>query len=346
MVIEVQLLQAGLTLVFSDAVATPPKDGEFDLMKILEPLLAYYASGKWCQNTVAELCRNRAILGIQEIGRRSEGAHRRFGPDGPRPLNDNDRLENRKPRVIKNNPDVIVSAPMGFEPKFATDRWQDIQDQMDQRSRNQRGVRRAKAPTKYPLACRVFDLTDGCGSVMYGITSGQRRLYKCGRYQSTAGAECHHNLVDAEALLRCTLRTLTQRLDQLGSRQKLCRMFLARAEANSDKDVFLAGQSAIAAARQRVASLSEDLKIAERRMATERDDDRYQSIAYIRVSTLLQATEGVSLDAQEAKIRLWCAANDAELAGVFVDAGISGKRSDNAYGRRLAGFRSSDGRRC
>lgn len=191
MVIEVQLLQAGLTLVFSDAVATPPKDGEFDLMKILEPLLAYFASGKflkthaqrmittfqhlashghrtggnapygfarylvgpdgskiqelapgmlirqagchvkifpkeeakiatwlmilelksqgwglkriaqhlnmlgipsparmirtdhgvkhvvsgkWCPNTVGDLCRNRAILGIQEIGRRSEGA--------------------------------------------------------------------------------------------------------------------------------------------------------------------------------------------------------------------------------------------------------------------------------
>ena len=54
-----------------------------------------------------------------------------------------------------------------------------------------------------------------------------------------------------------------------------------------------------------------------------------KAVAYIRVSTLLQATEGVSLEAQEAKIKLWCAANDAELAGVFVDAGISGKRSDN-----------------
>ena len=173
----------------------------------------HIVSGKWCPNTVAELCRNRAILGIQDTGRRSEGAHRRFGPDGPRPLNDNDRLENRKPRVIKNSKDVIVSASLGFEPKFATDVWQDIQDQMDERSRSQRGVRRAKDPAKYPLASRVFDLTDGCGSIMYGITSGQRRLYKCGRYQRTAGAECHHNLVDAAALLRLTTRTLTQRLE-------------------------------------------------------------------------------------------------------------------------------------
>ena len=53
------------------------------------------------------------------------------------------------------------------------------------------------------------------------------------------------------------------------------------------------------------------------------------AIAYIRVSTEAQAVEGVSLDAQKAKITAWCIANDRELAGVFVDAGISGKRADN-----------------
>lgn len=53
------------------------------------------------------------------------------------------------------------------------------------------------------------------------------------------------------------------------------------------------------------------------------------AIAYIRVSTEEQATEGVSLDAQRAKVEAWCLANDFELAGVFVDAGISGKRADN-----------------
>lgn len=53
------------------------------------------------------------------------------------------------------------------------------------------------------------------------------------------------------------------------------------------------------------------------------------AIGYIRVSTVGQAVEGVSLEAQRDKITAWCAANDAELAGVFVDAGISGKRSDN-----------------
>ena len=51
--------------------------------------------------------------------------------------------------------------------------------------------------------------------------------------------------------------------------------------------------------------------------------------AYIRVSTEGQVTDGVSLDAQRAKIEAWCFANDIVLGQVFVDAGISGKRADN-----------------
>ena len=54
-----------------------------------------------------------------------------------------------------------------------------------------------------------------------------------------------------------------------------------------------------------------------------------KAIAYIRVSTEEQAPDGVSLDAQRAKIEAWCMANDYELAHVFVDAGLSGKRADN-----------------
>ena len=53
-----------------------------------------------------------------------------------------------------------------------------------------------------------------------------------------------------------------------------------------------------------------------------------QAIGYIRVSTEKQANEGVSLEAQEAKIVSWCKANDYELVKVYVDAGISGKRMD------------------
>jgi site-specific DNA recombinase len=57
-----------------------------------------------------------------------------------------------------------------------------------------------------------------------------------------------------------------------------------------------------------------------------------QAIGYIRVSTERQASEGASLEAQQAKIEQWCFANGYELVSVFKDEGISGKRMDTRQG--------------
>lgn len=48
-------------------------------------------------------------------------------------------------------------------------------------------------------------------------------------------------------------------------------------------------------------------------------------VGYIRVSTSEQANEGVSLAAQEAKLRAYCTALDLELVAVVADAGVSAK---------------------
>ena len=53
-----------------------------------------------------------------------------------------------------------------------------------------------------------------------------------------------------------------------------------------------------------------------------------KAIGYIRVSTQQQAEEGVSLEAQRAKIEAWCVVNDYELTNVYCDSGISGTKSD------------------
>jgi DNA invertase Pin-like site-specific DNA recombinase len=53
------------------------------------------------------------------------------------------------------------------------------------------------------------------------------------------------------------------------------------------------------------------------------------AIGYARVSTAEQADEGVSLDAQKARIAAWCEANGYELVDMHVDAGLSGSRADN-----------------
>jgi site-specific DNA recombinase len=57
---------------------------------------------------------------------------------------------------------------------------------------------------------------------------------------------------------------------------------------------------------------------------------------YCRVSSAGQAAEGVSLDAQRARIAAWCAARGAELINIHVDAGISGFRKENRPGLKAA----------
>ena len=60
-------------------------------------------------------------------------------------------------------------------------------------------------------------------------------------------------------------------------------------------------------------------------------------VAYIRVSTEEQANEGVSIAAQEARIRSYCELKGLELAAVVIDAGVSGYKvlEEREGGRRV-----------
>jgi DNA invertase Pin-like site-specific DNA recombinase len=57
---------------------------------------------------------------------------------------------------------------------------------------------------------------------------------------------------------------------------------------------------------------------------------RTKVVGYIRVSTQVQADEGVSLSAQRTKIEAYCIAMDLDLVGIVEDAGISAKTLDRA----------------
>lgn len=61
-------------------------------------------------------------------------------------------------------------------------------------------------------------------------------------------------------------------------------------------------------------------------------------LAYLRCSTEEQASEGTSLDVQEARIRAWAEAVGYEITEVVADAGVSGKLllSQRERGRRVA----------
>lgn len=53
-----------------------------------------------------------------------------------------------------------------------------------------------------------------------------------------------------------------------------------------------------------------------------------RAVSYIRVSTVGQVDDGVSLEMQRAKLRAWASLNDAELVAEYADEGLSGKRAD------------------
>ena len=54
-----------------------------------------------------------------------------------------------------------------------------------------------------------------------------------------------------------------------------------------------------------------------------------RAVAYVRVSTEEQANEGVSLEAQEVKVRAYCALRGLELVELVIDAGVSAGKGLN-----------------
>ncbi len=63
-----------------------------------------------------------------------------------------------------------------------------------------------------------------------------------------------------------------------------------------------------------------------------------QAFGYVRVSTDRQAEQGVSLEAQEAKIRAMATVQGAELSEVIVDGGESAKSLNRPGVQRLLGL--------
>jgi site-specific DNA recombinase len=60
--------------------------------------------------------------------------------------------------------------------------------------------------------------------------------------------------------------------------------------------------------------------------STSKTHDQNSAVLYLRVSTQEQASEGISLQAQEAKLRAYCQMRGLEIIGVICDAGVSGAK--------------------
>src|SRR5437868_1373044 len=57
-------------------------------------------------------------------------------------------------------------------------------------------------------------------------------------------------------------------------------------------------------------------------------------VGYVRVSTDMQAQEGVSLEAQRARLKAYCVAQDLTLIEIIADEGLSAKSLDRPGLRR------------
>ncbi len=141
--------------------------------------------------------------------------------------------------------------------------WDAIQPKgRTQEEERRAGGRKPNNPDRYPLSTRIIDLTDGCGSALHGRKSGERLIYRCGRYVNSGGAECHHNTVDADAMLKLVLDALVECVTKAGG------------EAPDEE------HAALPQLRRRIEELDQDLGTARQRMAKEKDDARYEALAH------------------------------------------------------------------
>ncbi len=233
-------------------------------------------TGKWNSRTVLTLLRNRAIIGETTYGVQSEGAHRRVSDDGSRPLGDEDRHVDQRPKIILNPARRVVVAPTGFTPSADFSLFESSQKLLAQRAVSQRGVSRTREPGKYPLAMCVWDATPGCGHPMYAKTSGNRPLYVCGRYMKTNGACCEHNAVDGEGLLRFVLKLLPQLVDRIGGRDALAEKI--RQIATAESVISTDSLDPIVAVQNQLRDEDEVLRTMQRNLARAKDDETFRVV--------------------------------------------------------------------
>lgn len=237
----------------------------------------HYVTGKWSHRTVLELCENGAIIGMQDYGKRSEGKFRRFDGNKHRILNESDRVDENAIRLVKNTDDKLIKSSIKIDPLYDPGKWKEIQQQAEERGKSQRGISRAKDLTKYPLSTRAVDLTDGCGATMYGREHGGKRVYICGRYSRTSGAECKNNEVDAEALLAMATGYMRQTIDAFGGRDELRKRLQRFADVEPSESASLA-KSELASLEIQRSQLQRDLQIAGENFALAPTDQIRQMV--------------------------------------------------------------------
>ena len=128
--------------------------------------------------------------------------------------------------------ELRVRANSGGEAFVDAEAWNALQPKQRTLEEGRRaGGRKSTNPERYPISTRIVELTDGCGSALHGRKSGERLVYECGRYVNSGAAECHHNTVDADAMLKLVLDSLVECVTKAGGREAIRERLLAKARA-------------------------------------------------------------------------------------------------------------------
>ena len=101
----------------------------------------------------------------------------------------------------------------------------------------------------------------------------------CGRYYNSGYTECNHNWVEATAVTTMLIDALVELVNKAGGREAIRDRLLAKARAEADHDVEPDEPAALVQLRRRLAELEDNVATAERRMATEKNETRYEAIA-------------------------------------------------------------------
>jgi hypothetical protein len=257
-------------------------------------------SGLWHQPTVVNIARNRLLVAVATYGQRSMGDQMRLAPQGRRLLAESDFRADNQPKVIRNpaSHHITAKSPSAFEPVVEPEKFERLQEILDQRAGTQRGKSRAADPMKNPLGARIFDLN--CTWPMYRVPYGNSFRYTCGLYQQTHGKNCHHNHIDGVLATRLALSCLQQRLLSPEILEKLKERLRQLVEADHQEAV---SHPKVAQSQDRLDQVRRDLKLAERNLAFAENEDQFKAIAAV-VEELRQreaalAAESLLADARD-----------------------------------------------
>ncbi len=219
------------------------------------------------------LVENEAIIGHCTHGKTSVGKHRRIGAEGPRTLSDADRDEEGAARFVKNGSSII--APTGFAPAADVGIFRRSRELTELRGRSQRGIPRSRDLSRYPLSSRIFDLTPGCGAVLFGRHENDQLKYECSRYRQSGGRDCHRNVVPAEPTLRFVLQLLRQRVAQVDGRMAIYDRLKMLAQQEHSESQPIVDEEQIAATQ--LANVEQELETVVTNMGRAESDSAYQA---------------------------------------------------------------------